>query len=82
MGFKENDERTIAIVQSYRMGNSFPNPAHMDDISLASVDITLLQKKKEFLFSKFKRYILSGMFLVIRIENNRDRRRRGIRNIA
>ena len=68
---KEN-KRTIAFVQSYRMGNSFPNPIQVDDILLAIGDITLLQEKKEFLSSKFERNILSGMSRVIRIENHRD----------
>jgi hypothetical protein len=41
---KEN-ERTIAFVQSYRTGNSFPNFTYMDDILLASSDVNLLQKR-------------------------------------
>ena len=66
------NERTIAFVQSYRMGNSFPNPIQVDDILLVIGDITLLQEKKEFLSSKFERNILSGMYRVIIIENHRD----------
>ena len=42
---KEN-ERTIVFMQSYRMGNSFPNPVHVDDILLASGDVNLLQEEK------------------------------------
>ena len=41
LGFKEN-EGTITFVQSYRMGNSFPNPIYEDDILLASNDVNLL----------------------------------------
>jgi hypothetical protein len=37
---KEN-ERTIAFVQSYRMGNSFPNPVYVDDILLAGNDVNM-----------------------------------------
>ena len=49
---KEN-ERTIVSMQSYRMGNSFTNPVHVDDILLASGDVNLLQEeKKKFLYSK------------------------------
>ena len=66
------NERTIAFVQSYRMRNSFPNPIYVDDILLASSDVTLLQEKKELLSLKFERNILSGMSRVIRIENHRD----------
>ena len=62
----------LLIVQSYRMGNSFPNPIQGDDILLASGDATVLQQKEEFLFSKFERNVLSGMSRVIRIENHRD----------
>jgi hypothetical protein len=40
---KEN-ERTIAFVQSYRMGNSLLNSAYMDDILLVSSDLNLLLK--------------------------------------
>ena len=42
---KEN-ESSIVFVQSYRMGNSFPNPVHMDDILLASGDVNLMQEEK------------------------------------
>ena len=69
MFWVKKNERTIAFVQSYRMGNSFPNPIRVDDILLASGD-TLLQEKKEFLSSKFKGNILSGMSLIIRIESH------------
>ena len=72
MFWVKKNERTIAFVQSYRMGNSFPNPIQVDNILLASGDVTLLQEKEEFLFSKFERNILSGMSRVIRIENHRD----------
>ena len=43
---KEN-ERTIVFVQSYRMGNSFPNTVHVDDVLLASGDVNMLQEEKE-----------------------------------
>jgi hypothetical protein len=42
---KEN-ERTIVFMQSYRMGNSFPNPVHVDDVLLASSHVNLLQEEK------------------------------------
>ena len=42
---KEN-VRTIVFMQSYRMGNSFPNPVHVDDVLLASGDVNLLQEEK------------------------------------
>ena len=42
---KEN-ERTIVSMKSYRMGNSFHNPVHVDDVLLASGDVNLLQVEK------------------------------------
>ena len=42
---KENG-RTIVFMQSYRMGNSFPNPMHVDDVLLASGDVNLLREEK------------------------------------
>jgi hypothetical protein len=51
---KEN-ERTIAFVQSYRMGNLFPNPVCVDDILLTSNDVNLLLEK--FLFSSFNKNV-------------------------
>jgi hypothetical protein len=76
---KEN-ERIIAFVQNYRMGNSFPNPVYVDDILLASNDVNLLHEKK-FLSSRFNKNVLGEMSLVIRIETHRDRRK-GIRNFT
>jgi hypothetical protein len=69
---KEN-ERTIAFLQSYRIGNSFPNPVYVDDILLVSSDVNLLHEK-EFLSSRFNKKVLGEMSLVIRIEIYRDRR--------
>jgi hypothetical protein len=51
---KEN-ERTIAFVQSYRMGNSFSNPVYVDGILLASSDVNLLHEKNKFLSSSLIR---------------------------
>jgi hypothetical protein len=70
---KEN-ERTISFVQSYRMGNSFPNLVYVDDILFASNDVNLLHEKK-FLSSRFNKNVLGEMSLVIRIETHRDRRK-------
>jgi hypothetical protein len=50
---KEN-ERTIAFVQSYRMGNSFPNSVYVDVILLVSSDVNLLHEKKKFLSSQLE----------------------------
>jgi hypothetical protein len=66
---KEN-ERTIAFVQSYRMGNSFPNSVYVDDILLASNDVNLLHEKKKFLSSRFNKNVLGEMSLIIRIETH------------
>jgi hypothetical protein len=41
------------FVQSYRMGNLFPNPVYVDDILLVSSDVNLLCKK--FLSSRFNK---------------------------
>ena len=62
---KEN-ERTIAFVQTYRMGNSFPNPVYVDDILLASGDVNLLPAEKRS--SCPQKSILGRVSLVISIE--------------
>lgn len=41
---KEN-ERIIAFVQCYRIGNSIPNPVRVDGILLACDDVNLLHGK-------------------------------------
>ena len=33
-------------MQTYRMGNSFPNPVYVDDILLASADVNLMTAEK------------------------------------
>jgi hypothetical protein len=77
---KEN-ERTIAFVQGYRMGNSFPNPVYVDDILLASNDVNLLHEKKKFLSSKFNKNVLGKVSLVIELKLT-EIEERGIRTIA
>jgi hypothetical protein len=69
---KEN-EKTIAFVQSYIMGNLFHNLVYVDDILLAS-NVNLLHEKK-FLSSRFNKNVFGEMSLVIRIETHRDRRK-------
>jgi hypothetical protein len=70
------NERTIAFVQSYRMGNSFSNHVYVDDILLVSSNVNLLhEKKKKLLSLRFNKKVLSKMSLVIRIEIHRDRRK-------
>jgi hypothetical protein len=59
--------RTIAFIQSYRIGNSFSNPIYVDDILPVSSDVNLLHEKK-FLSSRFNKKVHSEMYLVIRIE--------------
>lgn len=67
-------ERTIAFVQSYRMGNSFPNPIYVDEILLASSDVNLLLKRSSCSKS-LNESVLGEVFLVHRIEIHRDRRK-------
>ena len=76
---KEN-ERTIAFVQTYRMGNSFPNPMYVDDILLASGDVNLLPAEKRS--SCPQKSILDRVSLVISIEIHWEKKKRGIRNIT
>jgi hypothetical protein len=42
----KKNERTIALVQSYRMRNLFPNPVYVDDTLLAISDVNLLLEKR------------------------------------
>jgi hypothetical protein len=63
------------FVQSYRIGNSFPNPVYVDDILLVSSDVNLLQEKKKLLSSRFNKKVLGEMSLVIGIEIHRDKRK-------
>jgi hypothetical protein len=62
------------FIQSYRMGNLFSNPVYVDDILPVSSDVNLLHEKK-FLSSRFNKKVLGEMYLVIRIEIHRDRRK-------
>jgi hypothetical protein len=60
------------------MENSFPNHVYVDDILLVSSDVNLLHEKKKLLYSRFNKIVLGEMYLVIRIEIHRDRKK-GIR---
>jgi hypothetical protein len=71
----KGNKRTVAFVQSYRIGNSFPNPVYVDEILLASNDVNLLHEKKKFLSSRFNKNVLGEISLVIRIETHRDIRK-------
>jgi hypothetical protein len=53
----------------------------VDDTLIVNSDVNLLHEKK-FLSSRFNKKILGEMYLVIRIEIHRDKRKRGIRTIA
>jgi hypothetical protein len=57
------------------MENSFPNPVYADDILLVSSDVNLLHEKKKLLSSRFNKIVLGEMYLVVRIEIHRDRRK-------
>ena len=78
---KENG-RTIVFMQSYRMGNSFPNLVHVDDVLLASVMSIYCRRRKEVLVLKVQKNVLGRVSLVIIIEIHQEKNKRGIRNVA
>jgi hypothetical protein len=57
------------------MENSFPNPVYIDDILHVSSDVNLLHEKKKLLSSRLNKKVLGEMYLVIRIEIHRDRKK-------
>jgi hypothetical protein len=57
------------------MKNLFPNPVYVDDILLVSSDVNLLHEKNKLLSSRLNKIVLGEMYLVIRIEIHRDRRK-------
>jgi hypothetical protein len=65
----------FTFVQSYRIGNLFPNPVYVDDILLVSSDVNLLHEKKKLLSSRFNKIVLGEMYLVIKIKIHLDRRK-------
>jgi hypothetical protein len=60
------------------MENLFSNLVYVDDILPVSSDVNLLYEKK-FLSSRFNKKVLGEMYLVIRIEIHRDKRKEVLR---
>ena len=78
MGFKENVEDNCV----YENGKFIFLVLYVDDILLASSDVSLLLETKKFLSSKFDMKDLGEASFVLRIEIHRDRRKRGIRTVT
>jgi hypothetical protein len=73
-GFKENEEDNC-IYAKFRSGKFIFLILYVDDIQLASSDVSLLLETKRFLSSNFDMKDLSEASFVLEIEIHRDRRK-------
>jgi hypothetical protein len=73
-GFKENEEDNC-IYAKFRNGKFIFLILYMDDILLASSDVSLLLETKRFLSSNFDMKDLGEVSFVLGIEIHRDRRK-------
>jgi hypothetical protein len=74
-GFKENEEDNC-IYAKFRSGKFIFLILYVDDIQLASSDVSLLLETKRFLSSNFDMKDLGEASFVLEIEIHRDRRKR------
>jgi hypothetical protein len=74
-GFKENEEDNC-IYAKFRSGKFIFLILYVDDILLASSDVSLLLETKRFLFSNFDMKDLDEASFILEIEIHRDRRKR------
>ena len=81
MGFKENVEDNC-VYAKFKNGKFIFLVLYVDDILLASSDVSLLQETKKFLSSKFDMKDLGEASYVLGIEIHRDRRKGGIRTVT
>ena len=80
-GFKENVEDNYADAK-FKNGKFIFIVLYVDDILLASSDVSLLLETKKFLSSKFDMKDLGEASFVLGIEIHRDRIKRGIRTVT
>jgi hypothetical protein len=73
-GFKENEEGNC-IYAKFRNGKFIFLILYVDDILLASSDVSLLLETKRFLSSNFDMKYLGEASFVLGIEIHRDRRK-------
>ena len=74
-GFKENVEDNC-VYAKFKNGKFISLVLYVDDIILASSDVSLLLETKKFLSSKFDMKDLGEASFVLGIEIHRDRRKR------
>ena len=80
-GFKENVEDNC-IYAKFKNERFIFLVLYVDDILLASSDVSLLQETKKFLSSKFDMKDLGEASYVLGIEIHGDRRKGGIRTVT